>query len=106
MTPTTLIATHDQVVHAVTQRVGAAGTDPVLQRVVLAVLAVHVTQPSPTNRPDPDCPGCFGTGLVDLEGGREHCHCRCPWCDCGEPLCAGPCLTVGVIANAVGVVSG
>jgi len=104
MTPA-LIATHDQVVHAITERVSAVGT-PALRRVVLSVLAVHVAHPSPTGRPEPDCPGCQGTGLVDLEDSREHCHCRCPWCDCDQPLCAGPCLTVGAIADAVGIISG
>ncbi|PZF98533.1 hypothetical protein [Micromonospora deserti] len=96
-----LIATHDQAVHAIREHVRRPGVDELLRGVVLRVLDVHSSDPSSTGRPDPDCFGCQGRGWFDApHGGREHCHCRCPWClGCEEPLCFGPCPTVEVIVE-------
>ncbi|MEU4781054.1 hypothetical protein [Micromonospora sp. NPDC023633] len=96
-----LIATHDQALHAIHQRLEQPGTDELLRGVVLAVLPIHASDPSATGRPDPDCFACEGRGWFDApSGGREHCHCRCPWClGCEEPLCEGPCPTVEAIAG-------
>ncbi|SCL32105.1 hypothetical protein GA0070616_4388 [Micromonospora nigra] len=96
-----LIASHDHAVHAIRERLEQPGTDELLRGVVLAVLPVHASYPSSTGRPDPDCPSCEGRGwFTTEERDREHCHCRCPWCTgCEEPLCAGPCPTVGAIAG-------
>lgn len=107
-----LIATHDQAMHAIAERLEQPGTDQLLRGVVLAVLVIHHSFPSPTGRPDADCPTCEGRGwfegertvcdglLARTEATREHCHCRCPWCSgCEEPVCEGPCPTVEAIAE-------
>lgn len=107
-----LIATHDQAVHAIAERINQPGTDQLLRGVILAVLPIHASLPSPTGRPNPDCWSCHGRGWVEGERTacdglltravttREHCHCRCPWCSgCEEPLCDGPCPTVEAIAE-------
>ena len=96
-----LIATHDQALHAIAERLEQPGTDELLRGVVLAVLVIHHSLPSPTGRPDADCASCEGKGWFPApSGGREHCHCRCPWCvGCEEPVCEGPCPTVEAIAQ-------
>lgn len=101
MTDLVLIATHDQAMHAIAERLEQPGTDELLRGVVLKVLVIHHSFPSPTGRPDADCPTCEGRGWFKSERvEREHCHCRCPWCSgCEEPLCEGPCPTVEAIAE-------
>ncbi|MBM7083619.1 hypothetical protein [Micromonospora humidisoli] len=107
-----LIATHDQAVHAIRQRLERPGTDQLLRGVVLRVLDIHQPYHSKTNAPDPDCGGCDGGGFIDSEpedGGppvRRHCHCSCPWCTgCEEPLCRGVCPTVAAIAERLDLTS-
>ncbi|MET7949240.1 hypothetical protein [Micromonospora sp. NPDC005324] len=99
-----LIASHDQAVHAIREYVNRDGVDELLRGVILRVLDVHPADPSATGRPDPDC-SCEGRGWRLIGGGREHCHCRCPWClGCEEPLCFGPCPTVEVIAERLDLI--
>ncbi|MEV6798523.1 hypothetical protein AB0M91_09265 [Micromonospora rifamycinica] len=97
-----LIASHDQAVYAIRQHLERPGTNELLRGVVLAVLPIHASYPSPWGAgPNPDCESCEGRGwFATEEVAREHCHCRCPWCGgCDEPLCGGPCSTVAAIAG-------
>lgn len=67
-----------------------------------AVLLVHVTQPAPTDGPDPNCGHCRGTGIgVDGDHRGEHCHCACEVCWCGDALCGGPCETLAAMLDEV-----
>lgn len=101
---TVLVASHDHALYAIDQHLlGLDVADP-LHRVVTAVMTVHIAQPSPTGRPDPDCWACEGTGTYDQHGEREHCHCRCPWCvGCSQPVCDGPCETVAAVGAELGI---
>ncbi|MGW5556882.1 hypothetical protein ACWER9_06620 [Micromonospora sp. NPDC003944] len=112
-----LIASHDQAVHAIREHVNQDGVDELLRGVVLTVVEVHPSYPSPTGKPEPDCWSCEGKGWFEREGTvcdgllarvemvREHCHCRCPWCSgCDEPLCDGPCPTVEAIAHRLDLI--
>lgn len=109
---TELIATHDQALHAIRERLEQPGTDELLRGVVLRILSIHASVPPEATDPRPDCWSCGGKGWVEAErtvcdgllarteATREHCHCRCPWCSgCDEPLCDGPCPTVEAIAE-------
>ncbi|WP_431976154.1 hypothetical protein [Micromonospora haikouensis] len=103
-----LIATHDQALHAIREHVDQPDVAPVLRAVVIGVVDVHPAHPPMTRTPDPDCWSCNGSGWVDGVtedgGGRQHCHCVCPWClGCDEPLCTGPCETVAAVAEALGL---
>jgi hypothetical protein len=100
-----LIATHDQALHAIRQYIDRPDIDPILRAVVAGVVDCHPAHPPTTRTPDPDCWGCSGAGWIDCpteDGGRQHCHCTCPWCaGCDDPLCAGPCETVAAIVEAL-----
>ncbi|WFE41932.1 hypothetical protein [Micromonospora sp. WMMD998] len=99
-----LVASHDQALHAIGERLEQPGTDPLLRTVVAGVITLHLALPSPTGRPNPDCEDCHGTGQHKQFGLAVHCHCRCPWCTgCDEPVCGGPCPTVEVIADRLGL---
>lgn len=110
----TIPLSHDHALHAIGLVV--ADVDPTLRRVVAAVMTVHIAQPSPTGRPEPDCYACEGKGWFEREATgcdgmlarteivREHCHCRCPYCvGCSEPVCDGPCETIAAIGAALGI---
>ncbi|MGW3608967.1 hypothetical protein ACWD6N_03610 [Micromonospora sp. NPDC005163] len=107
-----LIATHDQAVDAIIERLPQLAMHLMVRDALAGVLEIHRAEPSETNRPNPECGSCEGIGWIEyaeVEDGptvREHCHCRCPWCvGCEEPLCTGPCPTVEAIAEALGLLS-
>lgn len=74
-----------------------------LGRMVRGLLILHQVLPG-TGNPWPDCAYCHGTGVppaVDTPAAGEHCHCRCPICTCNEPVCGGPCDSLGVLLDAL-----
>jgi hypothetical protein len=107
---TLLAITHDQVLHAIDEKLLADADRGPLWRAVVGVLTIHTAQPAPDNRPDPVCPTCDGTGRWDIEAedgepfASGHCHCQCPWCvGCSQPVCEGPCETVAAIGARLGL---
>lgn len=75
------------------------GENSALGRAAYAVLRFHYVLPGPGTA-EPGCSFCAGAGERKVDDlGPQHCHCRCDCCACGDPLCLGPCDTLGVLLD-------